>query len=399
METSEILKKAIENGIINLSTLGEQVEMNERKKYLDMHTYAVWQGKDGKWYTYLPDIEKGRRLVKRSCQEGIENAIIKYWKSDELNPSIDDIFKEWLEAKLKRGEIQKATYDRYKRQYEQCFSEFGKRKIKYIQRYDVKDFILNTIAEKELTTKGYSNFRTLIYGIFKRAIDKELIDFSISETVSDLEISQKLFRKKQRIDDELAFNDSEIKKIENDILNGDIDIIDLAILLLYKTGVRPGEISAIKKVDITGRILHINRTEIKYNDENGHQVTEVRDFPKTEAGIRDVVLPASADWILRKIRVLNPFGEYLFERDGNRIKTYMITRRLKKICKRNYIKPKSLNKIRKTYGTILLDSGIAESVITSQMGHTDIKTTKRYYYVDRHDLYEKIQEIDSVANL
>lgn len=89
----------------------------------------------------------------------------------------------------------------------------------------------------------------------------------------------------------------------------------------------------------------------------------------------------------------------MFERDGNRIKTYMITRRLKKICKRNYIKPKSLNKIRKTYGTILLDSGIAESVITSQMGHTDIKTTKRYYYVDRHDLYEKIQEIDSVANL
>ena len=72
---------------------------------------------------------------------------------------------------------------------------------------------------------------------------------------------------------------------------------------------------------------------------------------------------------------------------------------LKSICKGNGIQPKSLNKIRKTYGTILLDNGISESIVISQMGYTDIRTTKRYYYKDRKEATGKIEAIDSVSNL
>lgn len=74
--------------------------------------------------------------------------------------------------------------------------------------------------------------------------------------------------------------------------------------------------------------------------------------------------------------MINPFGEYLFELNGKRIRTYSFTSRLKSICKKLDISPKSLNKIRKTYATTLIDSGVEESLIISQMGHTDIDTTK-----------------------
>ena len=86
-------------------------------------------------------------------------------------------------------------------------------------------------------------------------------------------------------------------------------------------------------------------------------------------------------------------------KNGKRIRTYSFTWRLKSICQKLDIPVRSLNKIRKTYGTILLDSGAEESFIISQMGHTDIKTTKNYYYKDRKSMRQKIEAIDQVAGL
>ena len=88
-----------------------------------------------------------------------------------------------------------------------------------------------------------------------------------------------------------------------------------------------------------------------------------------------------------------------FEKNGKRIRTYTFTYRLKALCQKVGIVEKSLNKIRKTYGTILIDNGVDESLIISQMGHTDIRTTKQYYYKNRKTLQQKSKMIDQVSGL
>ncbi len=125
----------------------------------------------------------------------------------------------------------------------------------------------------------------------------------------------------------------------------------------------------------------------------------MRDFPKTEDGIRDVVISDKSVWILQKIRSINPFGEYLLERNGERIKTHTYRSRLETVCKKTGVVKKSPHKIRKTYGSILIDSGVNESVVISQMGHTDIKTTKEYYYKNRKTIEQKRKYINVVTEL
>ena len=58
----EILNYALSNGIIDITHIQQQIEMNEREKYLKMHENKVWQASDGKWKTHLPD-EIGRAHV------------------------------------------------------------------------------------------------------------------------------------------------------------------------------------------------------------------------------------------------------------------------------------------------------------------------------------------------
>ena len=105
---------------------------------------------------------------------------------------IEEIYNEWIEGKLQREEISRATKNRYDRQYRESMTEFGKRRIKSIDECDIEDFVLQAINEHSLTQKGYSNLRTLIYGIFKRAKKRKLVDFSITEVISYIEISCKI---------------------------------------------------------------------------------------------------------------------------------------------------------------------------------------------------------------
>lgn len=65
-----------------------------------------------------------------------------------------EIFFCWISEKLSRNEISRAAYDRY------CI-----------------DF--------DMTAKCFSNFRTLVYGIFKYAKRKKYVSFSITYTIQD----------------------------------------------------------------------------------------------------------------------------------------------------------------------------------------------------------------------
>lgn len=397
--TNAVLQYAVEHNMLDMDDIKKDVEMRKRESYIKMHPYRIWEGKDGKWRTYLPDKEKGRKLVKRSTEKDVKDVVAEYWRNEEENPTIRDLYDEWISDKLQREEIKKATKDRYDRQFEESLREFSKKRIKDVNEFDIEEAILTAIHEQKLTAKGYSNLRTLIYGVFKRAKKKKYIKFSITEVVADMEISRRSFRKIIRCENELIFSEDETQALINFIMNRDLDLLDLGILLYFKSGVRPGELVALKPEDVTGRVLHIHRTEVRYKTDDGKNVYEVRDFPKTEAGIRDVILPASAEWILKEIRRRNPFGNYLFEKNGKRIRTYTFTYRLKALCQKVGIVEKSLNKIRKTYGTILIDNGVDESLIISQMGHTDIRTTKQYYYKNRKTLQQKSKMIDQVSGL
>lgn len=393
---NEVLNYAIEHGIIDLSYIENKIEMNKREELLKKHPYEIWIGKDNRYYTYFPEKDNKRMLKSRNTRQKIEDCIVDFWKQEMENPTIYELYIEWVDGKLKREEITITTKNRYDRQYNESMIEFGKNRIKAIEEYDIEKFLLEAIHVHKMTAKGFSNLRTLILGIFKLAKKKKLVQYSIKNVIDDMDISRKLFRKVKHEDDELIFMDEEVEKVLNYFKQHKLDLKDLGILLLFYTGMRPGELSALTWDDVNGNIIKIHSTEIRYENENKEYIYEIRDFPKTEAGIRDVIVPQSQLWILKEIKTLNPSGKYVFEQHGQRIRTCLFDDRIRRICSKLKIKEKSLNKIRKTYATTLIDKRVDDSLIIAQMGHTDITTTKNYYYKNRKNMQQKSLIIDKV---
>ena len=389
----EMLKYAIENGIIDLSYVQEKYEMNKREEILKEHPYKIWEGKDGKWYTYLPDEKNKRKLIKRKEKAQVEDAVIKYHKEQEDDPTVGDLFSEWLEGKLGRTEISNATADRYRRQFSECFTGFLERKVKEIDEGDIEDFMLSVLYSKHMTAKNFSNFRTLVFGIFKYAKRKKYVDFGIKQVVEEIDIPRKAFRKNTKSDAEMSFNDSERSRIM-DYLQSNVDIMNIGLLVMFESGMRVGELSALKCEDVSDGCISVRRTEICY-EQDGKRIFAVRDFPKTEAGIREIVFPKRYMPYLRMAEAQSS-GKYLFERNGERLKTQQFRDRLRTVCKKLGIAPKSPHKIRMTYATMLIDGGASDSLVMSQMGHTDIRTTFGHYYKDRMEQSQKREKIEEI---
>ncbi len=402
LSNKELLNFAVENGIIDINTIQKQIEMNERKKYLDMHIYSVFKGADGNYHTSVPDDTKknNRRAIKRKTKESIEDAIIEYYKSVENEPRLKDLFRIWIDKKLRYCEIEKQTADRYETDFIRFFSNDNlyNRKVRYITENDLEDFIKTTIAEKQLTAKGWANLRTLINGMFKLAKKQGYTKISITHFMGDLDLSKKSFKKRVLTSEESVFTDREINMIMSYIDDSEPSIINLGVVLAFQAGLRAGELAAIKYSDLNGNVLAVNKTEIRYKDEKGHYVFEVRDYTKGEIGHRKVIITDLAVQAIKKAKMLNPWGEYLFMENGNRIKAKAFTVKIEKICKYVGIEPRSLHKARKTYGTKLLNAGLSEKVIESQMGHTDINTTKGFYWFNNLEEEEVKKMVSNALN-
>ena len=78
--------------------------------------------------------------------------------------------------------------------------------------------------------------------------------------------------------------------------------------------------------------------------------------------------------------------------------TNCFRRRLETICKKLNIYRKSPHKIRKTYGTILLDNNVDKKLAENQMGHSDIIMTETRYHRNRRSVENKQEILSSIPD-
>ena len=85
--------------------------------------------------------------------------------------------------------------------------------------------------------------------------------------------------------------------------------------------------------------------------------------------------------------------------DGVKIRKASFNDYLYKACRAVGIPQMSMHKIRKTYGTMLIDSGADDSTVMEQMGHADITTTRKFYYFSNKNQAEKIEQVQRAITL
>lgn len=371
--------------------------MKKNAEILSKHDHKI-SFTGGYWTTYVKDdgYKGGLRKIRARTEEELNKKIVQFYKDYENNPTVKEAFDQWMEERIEHHEVKMQSITRMQNEFKRYFTidkPITQSKIRSVTTGELTTFIKDTIVEFKMSRKQYADFRTIIRGLWRFSRDKEWTDVKIVEFFREIYLPKGLFRVPEKRDKSKVFPREDAIKLTEYLRKSD-SITDMGLLLQFETGMRIGEISALKWEDVFDDYIHVHRTEVHYTVK-GHDKKMVQDISKTEAGDREIILTENAKKTLHRIRMRNPFGEYIFERhDGSRIAENCFNRRLTVLCNRLGLAHASSHKIRRTFATNLINANTDESLIKEVMGHSDITTTRKYYYYADQSTEEKKEQLE-----
>lgn len=382
----------------------EQYVLMKKKEILSNHHSAIIQLNKGTykgyWQTFVRDPNTNKRKqIRAKTKEDVEKRLIDFYTKDSFH-TVKQCYSGWIE--YLRINKKASTIHTYEKVYKRHFEKIENECVEKMTPMQIKMFVKREVADGNMTAKAYASLKTNLLGIFHYAKDQYGYDLNIDSIVADLSRelrgSFKRSDKSRKTDEELVFMPDE-EKLLTEYCKKSGSMVDLGINLLFFTGLRVGELAALKKEDIAAdrKSIHICRTEERISSKAEYIVV---DTAKTEAGVREVLLVDEAQEVLTRIlRLSDPNSEYLFADEcQNRYPAKKFRDRLYRNCNYLGLRKRGLHAIRRTYASKLARAGVSEALIIKQMGHVDFSITKAFYIYNTKTRNDLISELESAVN-
>ena len=396
----------VQSGSIDIADLATAMNKKEEERIInETHKHKISQGKDGRWRTYVEDEEGERkyRLIARATKEKIHKALIEHYRaSDPRYKTLEDLYPEWL--KYKRFHTTAETYiKRIDRDWNKYYkgTEIISIPIVNLTKLQLDQWAHNLIKEYGMGKKQYFNATVIMRQALTYAVDLEIIE---SNVFSQVKVDgRRMFRKEKKKDSQTqVFSVEEVSAIES-LIWKDIEnpahsrthiLAPLGVLFMLKTGVRVGEMLAVKHEDISedGKWIHIQR-QYRY------EIDEIAEHTKGVENDRIVPLPEGARKAIKAVeekkRALGlPDNGYIFSTTDSPMPYAPIKYLFDKYCRKLDIPVKSSHKARKTYVSTLMDGKVNLNSIREFVGHTDERTTLNCYCFDRGNKEARLASVE-----
>lgn len=386
----DTLKFAIENGIINMNHIQEQIEMKKRKEILSKHQYQIWQGKNGKWYTYIKE-NNDRKLVKRSSLKSLEDMLVCLYKEENKN-DFKSLYLKWRSVQDRL--VSDNTVYKYDTDYRRFFenTEFEKVDITTLTEDSITIFFHDTIIKKRLTPGAFKK----LYGYVNNTINKAMRDKVLNQNPMVYLTCKQFYKycvEAERNLEERVFLPEDFNKIIS-LLYEQYEkkpnyIPNYAVELASLTGMRVGEIAALEWEDInyTKGYFIINKSE-KYNRKTKQYYI---DSTKNKRGRIFPMDKTLIDFFQNLHKVQMQYGytsKWVFANENGRIHSPMISSCIKNKCKMAHIDIKGIHAFRRTLNSNMRCAGVSEVIAASMMGHSP-EVNRKYYTFDLSSIEQK----------
>lgn len=401
---AELLRFAIDSGIIDRAIVTQQLQMANKQRYLDQHKYKIWLANDGYWKTKLPrGDDKSLRLIKKKHKSDLEDAIVEYYKWHSQNYSFKDRFDIWIERQRNCGRLGNSIL-KYKSDYRRFFEgyPFENLDIRDINEEILSQHIMQVLKDKDIRWRAFKDIMGYVNGVFEKAMrDRVIVDNPCNYL--DLPIYKKLCyiapvktTKQRTLSDEDTH--TLLAKVRKPQANNANMMSCYAIEMAIYTGMRVGELSALKWEDIIldEKIMLIRRSE-KYDRE-----TKTSYIQTTKSG-KERIFPLTDEIedLLDRIKAYEMehglLGEYVFcDKDGRLTKSKISDAARNYTMTSEFSGIKSIHAIRRTFNSKLKCNGVSTTVASSLLGHTERVNEQNYTY-DVSEMAEKRRIVTTVT--
>lgn len=300
-----------------------------------------------------------------------------------LSKKFEDISKKWLMSK--KTSLKLLSYEKYKKVLSKHLSYFYDWSIEDITSNDVEQFFYDKENKDKLSNSTLYTIRHVLRSVFIYAQDKYYF-----QTISIKNI--KVDEKKS-----IQILTQEEMNIFHQYLTENKDAVSLAILLSLYTGMRTGEICALKKedIDLTYNVIHITKSveRIKTDSNVNSKLTLLE--PRNKKSSRDIPISQFAKEYLVDYFDSYPMESqcFILSKSNNIYDTRLIQKKLQELCIRLNIKT-DFNTLRNTFISYCLANNMNIKCICEIIGTMDFRNI--YDLCPNCSLDKKKQEIDKI---
>ena len=363
----------------------------------------IYKRKDGRWEARIiikydeQDKPCYKSLYASSYTEVKEK--VKRYQKQGLDPKtitgkmVNEVCNEWLESmsiKLKQSTY--ALY--YRRIQEHIIPYFKDTKVDKISNDMVNRFIREKNENGRLDKKGglapktINDLVSLLNQILIFAQKKGYILGYVPDLIKPKQEQQEL----------TVLTKSEQKELVR-YLQQDTDKIKLGVLISLYTGIRLGELCALKwsDIDIPNETLKIDKTIQRIKNTDKYATTKTKmiiDKPKSQKSIRVVPIPSFLHDKLLSQRNRYWSNYYLLSGTNTYVdpRTYQLN--FKKVLIQANIREVNYHALRHTFATRAIESGMDIKTLSVLLGHSSVKfTLERYVHTSEELKRESVEKL------
>lgn len=385
------------NSLINSFFVGEDSEIRDLKYKLLSHEYKleleragfdlnkIYKTKDGRWKVSSPI------QICRSNKDDCLKILYEHFYG-KFEKTLNNVYKLWVksfENLAQQGHRSSITLDGYTGYYRKYIStsSLENMPISKIKPITLYNFYAECAALGKMTRKSLNNLKSLINHIFDYAVLNEYSQTNPAKLVNtkdlilaDQDNSKKVYSKEDRLKLMGVFKENRHDPYAN------------ALTVLFCTGMRSGEIRALKREDIDfgKKSIFVHREMVRRKNSEGKMVQICLNHTKAKKEGGNRVIPITRDALeaLRRQMEINPDGEFVFMIDEHVFHQNSLNVALKKYCKEADVNYLSCHKMRFWTVTAMYAAGIPQAIIQRSVGHLSPATT---------DHYKRISKLGSIS--
>jgi len=349
----------------------------------------IYKRKDGRWEgRYIKDRTVGGKAIYgyvyahsyKETRTKLQDAI-RDWHSSEQTcqeetetTDFQSLAEEWF-CHMKPL-VKESTY----RKYSNLWQSYIRPQLGHMQIPDISQSILEEYCTALLTSGGskgeglsaktVSDTMSLIRCVLQFCISKKIV-----VSCDTRMITVKQCTKKMRV---LTVKEQQI--LCNHIYS-DLSPQNVGVLFCLFTGIRVGEICALKWEDISfsENTVHIHQTMQRIQiDETENKTKIIITTPKSTCSIRTIPLPDELISVLKTVRG-SASGYFLTGSDKRWIEPRTMQYHFKSLLKRCKIEDANYHALRHTFATRCVELGFDVKSLSEILGHASVNITMNRY--------------------
>ena len=375
-----------------LSKAKQQYVLTHHKQAISQ-LHSTDKNKDGVWKTHVY-IDGKRKTLQRKTKDELLECLYDIYKSSEEITTLEDAFNQLIQHKETLGRAQQ-TIAEDKRRFGYLDDKIKKTPIAEITEEDLRKWIVKSFLLKKPKQENLKKMIQLLKAIFTYGRSKHYLSQNPAEFIDYHDYANQCDTQ-VRTNEERSFSEEDLSALKGYAMKHKTNPHAIAMLISMQTGMRAGELAALKTSDILDGYIHVHSQQLRRNDEEGHQVFSYAGYTKNERqnpkGGRYIPITDECQEALQIAEALPGESTFvLHQKDGSPIQKDSYMQYLRRVCHSLGIEITHNHAFRVAFNARLIADDIDGNDRSLILGHS-MQTNERHYSFSDQRRLDRIKQ-------